>query len=210
MPDNETYCVYRHTSPTGKVYIGITSKNPLLRWRNGSGYRSNQYFMSAIIKHGWENFTHEILFDGLTKEEACKKEVELIRFHRSADRNFGYNHSSGGEHPGTGCHPGEETRRKMSEAKKGKRFTEEHCRKIGEANKRRKLSQETKERIGKANSIPIVQLLLTGEVVREWPSCAEASRQTKISSTHICRVCRNERKTAGGYVWKFYIDFKEE
>ena len=98
----------------------------------------------------------------------------------------------------------------MSEIRKGRRFTEEHRRKIGEANRHRKLNQETKDRIGRANSIPIVQLSLVGDFVREWPSCAEASRQLGISSTHIGRVCRNERKTAGGYIWKFSVDFKEE
>lgn len=210
MPDDRNYCVYRHISPCGKVYVGITSQNPVRRWNGGMGYKYNQHFMSAITKYGWENFTHEILFDGLTKEEACEKEIELIEFHKSNDRNFGYNHSSGGEHPGKGCYPGEETRKKLSAAHKGRRFTEEHRRKIGEANRRRKLSQETKARIGKANSTPVVQLTLEGVVVAEWPSCAEAYRHTGVDSAHISKACRNIHKTAGGFIWKFSIDFKEE
>lgn len=43
MDDN--YTVYRHTSPSGKVYIGITSMNPEKRWgKNGYGYRRQKYF----------------------------------------------------------------------------------------------------------------------------------------------------------------------
>lgn len=32
------YIVYKHTTPCGKVYIGITSKTPSQRWQNGKGY----------------------------------------------------------------------------------------------------------------------------------------------------------------------------
>lgn len=156
MPEDKKFCVYRHTSPSGKVYIGITCQNPIRRWAHGHGYRRNQYFSNAIAKYGWEAFTHEILFDGLTKEEACEKEIELIKFHRSNNDDYGYNISSGGEFAGTGhrvsdelrrqlseCrmgekhplygkHLSEETRRKMSEAHKGYKPTPEECRQRSE------------------------------------------------------------------------------
>lgn len=48
----------------------------------------------------------------------------------------------------------EETRKKMSTSRKGKKrlpFSEEHKRKIGLANKGHKHSEETKKKIGKAN-----------------------------------------------------------
>ena len=44
------YCVYMHTCPKGRVYIGITRNNPLKRWQNGTGYRTNEYFTRAIKK----------------------------------------------------------------------------------------------------------------------------------------------------------------
>ena len=72
---SKAWIVYRHTSPSGKVYIGITSDLPKRRWRNGiHKYASNPYFIKAIQKHGWENFTHEIL----RHDEACTYEKELI------------------------------------------------------------------------------------------------------------------------------------
>ena len=41
--DTKLYYVYKHTSPSGKVYIGITSKHPPeRRWANGNGYKKNQ------------------------------------------------------------------------------------------------------------------------------------------------------------------------
>ena len=53
------YCVYLHTSPTNKYYVGITKQNPLKRWANGRGYCKNKHFYKAILKYGWDNFQHE-------------------------------------------------------------------------------------------------------------------------------------------------------
>lgn len=90
------YCVYKHICPNGKVYIGITSQNPLRRWREGNGYIHNDYFYNAILKYGWDNIRHEILFSNLTEEEACEKELELIAEYKSNQREFGYNICDGG------------------------------------------------------------------------------------------------------------------
>lgn len=40
---DKKYCIYKHTSPSNKSYIGITSMNPLDRWKNGNGYSHNSY-----------------------------------------------------------------------------------------------------------------------------------------------------------------------
>ena len=45
----------------------------------------------------------------------------------------------------------EETKEKMSLARKGKPLSEEHKRKIGESNKGKKLSEETKEKLSKSH-----------------------------------------------------------
>ena len=90
------YCVYRHTAPNGKTYIGITKRPPNERWRRGLGYQSNLIFFRAINKYGWDNIKHEILMDGLTREEAKAAEVRLIAEHRSTEREFGYNITAGG------------------------------------------------------------------------------------------------------------------
>ena len=63
------YTVYKHTSPSGKVYIGITKRKPEYRWNKGKGYRKDQLlFYRAIKKYGWDNFTHEILYTGLSEK----------------------------------------------------------------------------------------------------------------------------------------------
>lgn len=153
------YCVYKHTSPNGKVYIGITAQNPLRRWNSGKSYYKQRYFGEAIKKYGWDNFKHEILFDDLTKEEACQKEIELIAKFKSNEREYGYNLSTGGEFGGKGARLSIETRQKMSQARKGeknhnfgKHQTEEIKEKNRVAHLRENLSKETLEKMSKSNS----------------------------------------------------------
>ena len=93
----ECYSVYLHKSPNGKLYFGITSREPKIRWNNGNGYRGNSYFWRAIKKYGWENFEHIVLASGLNEQEACDMEVKLIAEYRSNNPLYGYNLSRGGE-----------------------------------------------------------------------------------------------------------------
>ena len=43
----------------------------------------------------------------------------------------------------------------------------------------------------------------TGDVIREFVSVAEASRQMHISHGNISAACRGERRQASGYLWKY-------
>lgn len=100
------YTVYKHTFPDGKVYIGITSMKPEKRWNKGKGYRRKKNYRyvqplmaRATLKYDWDDIKHEVLFEGLSKEEAEQKEKELIALYRSNEAEYGYNIESGG---GTG------------------------------------------------------------------------------------------------------------
>lgn len=93
----KTWCVYCHTSPSGKVYVGITHyKNPELRWRkDGVGYYGNTVFFRAIKKYGWSNFSHEILFRGCSEKLAKTLEQAYIKYFKG--RNMSYNMTIGGD-----------------------------------------------------------------------------------------------------------------
>lgn len=107
----DMYYVYKHTNIfNDKVYIGITCRDPKKRWNNGYGYRNNKYFWRSIQKYGWnEGFVHEILYEDLTYESACQKEIELIATYNSTNPNYGYNHHKGGQYHDY------ETRQKISQ-----------------------------------------------------------------------------------------------
>ena len=112
----KNWIVYKHQNLiNGKVYIGITSQNPEQRWRKGAGYYNHKKFYNAILKYGWNNFSHVILYSNLSEKEACEKEKELIKIYDS--KNNGYNLTDGGE--GTsGYHHTEETKEKISSSRK--------------------------------------------------------------------------------------------
>ena len=59
------WCVYRHTLPDGRYYIGITSQTPEGRWKNGFGYENQRKFFEEILAFGWNNIRHEIIVSGL-------------------------------------------------------------------------------------------------------------------------------------------------
>lgn len=118
---NKKWVVYKHTAPNGKIYIGITNQNPpTKRWSGGFGYETQIYFWRAIVKYGWINFTHEILYKDLTKKEAEDIETKLIKKYNTTDINYGYNIDAGGASH-LQC---KEVRNKIKESKTGKKWSE--------------------------------------------------------------------------------------
>lgn len=221
------YIVYQHKNKiNNKVYIGITSRTAQERWGNqGYNYKSSPYFYNAIQKYGWDNFEHNILYTNLTKEEACKKEQELISQFNSMNREFGYNSTSGGEiftmndetkqkisqalqgnKNGLGHPCSEEKKRKISEAQKGREFTEEHKQKLSEAAKKRHVpcSEEKKKKLSQnyPNKKPVYCL----ELNTVFESVQECARQLGIPATNISKLCKGRGKTLKGYHLSYYND----
>lgn len=213
------YCVYKHTAPNGKVYIGQTCQKPEQRWKRGKGYSNNEYFAKAIQKYGWDNFKHEILFDGLTKGEADILEVETIIRYKSTDKKYGFNMENGGY--GKGKHS-QETLKKMSEGRKGIQawnkgvpLSEEQKRLISEKNKGKPapfkgkhLSEETKKKLSESQSNKMKSVLCV-ETNIIYRSFKDAERETGVNSKNIAKVCSGKiysgKKyiTAGGYHWQY-------
>lgn len=160
--EDRKYCVYIHTSPSGKKYVGQTCLKPEYRWRNGTGYlykKNEEYkqpaFARAILKYGWNNFQHEVISDNLTKEEADSLEKLLIEKLNAMNPEYGYNCTEGGsnghlsedtkakiseslkgeKHPRYGKHLSESTKKKISDSHKGKTPSEETRKKLSEARK---------------------------------------------------------------------------
>lgn len=91
----ENWTVYKHTSPSGKVYIGITKRSCKIRWSNGKGYKDCPIFFRAIEKYGWNNIKHEILFENFNEVSAKMTEEDLIYYYKSIDKS--YNITNGGD-----------------------------------------------------------------------------------------------------------------
>lgn len=156
------YLIYKHTSPSGKAYIGQT-KN--LRQRNASHKvpsAKHTPFRCAIQKYGWDAFKHEVLVENLTLDEANELEEQLIKEHNTIVPQ-GYNLRSGGENQLFT----DETKQRLSQQRKGKPRSPEHQAKLNEAARnrvrspahtaklleaaRRPKSEETKRKMSEAN-----------------------------------------------------------
>jgi group I intron endonuclease len=133
--------IYKHTSPSGKGYIGQTYQEPQDRWKNGTGYNKNhRAIYAAIQKYGWENFTSEILEEVETDsiQELNRLEEKYIIAHNTLAPN-GYNLKTHGENHIVSA----ETRKKMSESSTGKKLGEKALLSL----KNRTISEETRQKM---------------------------------------------------------------
>ena len=55
----------------------------------------------------------------------------------------------------------------------------------------------------------VLQLSLSGDLIREWPSTKEAGRNG-FDSSAVAKCCRGEQKTHKGFLWMFADDYKEK
>lgn len=187
----------------GKVYIGqsvdveyrICSHFSNLKWnRHGNDHMQRAYNKNPSA-FSWE------LLCTCEQSELDDLEIEYIAKYHSADPEHGYNKQYGGqaEHRCT-----TETRKKMSESKKGKRFSEEHCKKIGEANKGRKLSNETKHKIGMKQARAVIQTDLDGNFIARHESIKEATNAVGLKSPNSIRnALTGKTVQSAGYGWKY-------
>lgn len=288
---NTNWCVYKHTCPNGKVYIGL-SKDVKKRWgQYGEQYKECKKFHNAIMKYGWINIKHEILKSNLAKEDAGIFENEMIQKYKSTNPKYGYNMTSGG----FGCPNHSGYRRvevydlngnyinKFNTIKEASDFTgvgaacishicnknkghvsgknmififegdtleldrigtkncihiyklDENKNIIKEYISLKKAAQDVKcdpssisKAITRGSSIlgyfwckkemydtykinvdrttypkPVSQYTLDGKFVKQYPSIAQASIETKTNKNGIISCLKNRYKKSGGYVWKY-------
>ena len=146
--------IYRITSPTGKIYIG-QSWDIKKRWQAYKGInpqRDVKYLYHSLRKYGWINHTSEVIFVLLnpTQEDLNYFEVYFWKQHKvRGDEMLNL------RKPGKASRHTEETKKKVSESKKGQRkgikFTDEHKRRIGESQKGKFISEETRKKLSVAN-----------------------------------------------------------
>ena len=204
--EENIWCVYKHTTPSGKVYIGITSQRPLRRWRCGNGYKSNPYFYHAIQKYGWDNIEHEILFKNLSEDDAKNKEIDLIEQYGSYNRDKGYNLTLGGE--GTTGHKWTDEEKKQI----SKRFKDWYANNpLSEkqlAHMHSPLNAESLKKRIETISRRINQYDKNGKYIKTWLNCREAADYYGCYYGVIHKVCKREFgcKTCMGFQWRYVDD----
>lgn len=192
------YIVYEHVlKKDNRKYIGITKQNPQKRWQNGLGYSHSIYFFNAIKKYGWDNFKHNILYKDLTKEEAEKKEIELIKKFKTNIKGFGFNINEGGFAPVIT----KEQRIKISNSEKGKVVSRETIDKIIKTKKDNflKYGLTKKQKAGYKKRVKPILCIETQKIYYGQKELKEAG----FNVGNISMVCLGKRTTADKYHWKF-------
>ena len=209
----------------------MTSREPKKRWDSGWGYQRHPKMWKDIQNSDWNaDWEHSIIRQFEDKQEALKYEAFMIAMLGTV-RN-GYNTSSYGgtsykrtdetkkklSESHIGKHHSEESKKKISEALSGeknpnfgKHLLEEHKNKISEAmsgeknpNFGKHHSEESKKKISESKGVNgIIQYSKDGKFIAEYPSIMEAERQTGCNNSHIGSCCKGERKSAGGFIWKY-------
>lgn len=108
-----------HTDLFTQGYIGI-SANVKNRWEVHKNRTQNAHLRNAIKKYGWDNLIKKIIL--IAEESYCLMIEEKLR----PQDNLGWNICKGGNKPKSGIEPwnkglpmSEETKKKLSQSKKG-------------------------------------------------------------------------------------------
>lgn len=175
----------------GKKYVGMTSQVVRKRISNGKKYAGR--LGRAIIKHGWQAFTYEVVCDGLSIDDAKSLETALIEQLETKDPNKGYNTTKGGECSFIGHSQSDETRSKISGSLKGAVFTKEHCKRISEAKSGARHHAAKK----------VYQYTKDGTLVRVWDYMSEAAKAVGVTKSSISHACVGIAKTCHGFIWSY-------
>lgn len=218
--------VYRHirTDLNQPFYIGIGTRNDnyFRAYQKTKNKRSNFWF--NIAKNGYEV---EILFDNISKGEAILKEKEFIKLYGRKDINTGIlcNLTDGGEMPPKligDKNPMKrlDVRQKISNSRKGIRFTEDHKLKLSISKKEKGIIPPSRKGVVLSKELvyksvntrlkygigrkKIYQYDKNLNLLNVWNYGKEIKdiyKNYSIGNIHMC--CRNERKFAYNCIWSF-------
>jgi group I intron endonuclease len=188
----------RSGAPPYREYIGQTVQDDFQIRLNGhisdvnNGRKRHLY--NAIRLHGWDQFSIEILHS-FPREGDWQERLDDLEIQEIAQRGTlspgGYNNETGGNKNKV-LH--EDTKALMSSVRSGDRhamFGKHH-------------DAEARELIRLANLKSVQQWSKDGtQLLRTFESVEEATKTSGADGSHISKVCKGERKTAGGFHWKF-------
>ena len=226
------YCIENLLN--NKKYIGqsINMKSRCSKHKSelNNGHHDNDYLQKSWIKHGEENFKFYIL-EYCSKEFLDERETYFINFHNTMDRDYGYNLKSGGQASNYVC---DEVKARISASNKRsyQNSNLRHIRSLDAINQwanpeiKQKImganngmygknhTKETRKKISekkigkpspKRNSTPVFCIELN-QIFKDAVTACNELGLNKSNTGTLLEVCRGNRKTCGGYHWKFLLE----
>lgn len=212
-------CIYKITNPSGRIYIGQSRNFDVrLKYYKGLKCKSQPKLYNSFLKYGFDAHKIEII-------ERCEthrlNELEIFYIRKYESVRYGMNCVVRGQ----GLEMCEETRKRYSDAKRGKlnpnygkstwnknlkqwenkphpflgkKLTSEHIQKI-------KISNPKIYAKGGDNlrSVKINQYSLNGDFIKQWGSSMCIHRELKIDCSSVIKCCRGKLKTTKGYIFKY-------
>jgi group I intron endonuclease len=209
--------VYKVTNKnTEEVYVGVTTKSiedrkrdHLKKSKKGKSYA----FQNAIATYGVDAFKWEQIDTATTTNELAQKEKEYILEYNSKEQ--GYNSDSGGGIQKTvyqydiltGVLVNKYSNLTDASATVGltKQDLSKVCLSVNKVSNGFVWSYSSTFpiHINDKRRKVIQQFSLEGKFINEFNSVSEASKLTGCNKTSIAKVCRGERQSCGGYLWKY-------
>ena len=201
---------------TKMVYVGLTTKSLEVRKKdhNKKSKKGKSYaFQNAIATYGPEAFKWEKVDTATTIDELAEKEKAYILKYNSKEE--GYNYDSGGGlkksvyqyDVSTGMLVNKYSSLSVAGAKFNltKQDLSKVCLSVNKVSNGYVWSYSSTFpiHINDNRRKVVQQLTLEGEFLTEFNSVAEASKCTGCNKTSIAKTCRGERKSCGGYLWKY-------
>ena len=161
-----------------KKYLGFCNYSKT-NWKTYLG--SGKVLKLAIRKYGKSNFKRTIIFEGRTKEELSKKEIEFIRLYECVQSPEWYNLSEGGytTRGFFGKKHSQETKNKMKQNYKQPLTIDS----------RKRMSEAAKNRVKINPPNPPKKVIIDGV---EYPSINQAVRETGIKFHIIRKMAINQ------------------
>jgi group I intron endonuclease len=169
------------------------------------------YFYNALRKYGRDSFVWEVLQECSSIDELNDAEIRLIQEYGANDRSSGYNINDGGKN----ARHTEETKRILSEKRKGFRFSKESKNKMSDSKKGSlnfmygkhwSSAIRKKQSDSRTDKKPVYQIdAYTGSIISEFASIADAQRLTGINN--ISSTCSGKYKKHGGFIWMYKSDY---
>ena len=175
-----------------------------------------------MTKGGMGTLGHKMTEEGKEKNRRKQKErihTELERQKRSESLKRAYKDGRKKANTNTLHLQTKEVRDKIAKSLTGRTLSEETKKKISDAHKgkipwnkgipmskeqREKLKQVDRSAISGANNYhakKVIQFDINRNFIKDWDCIMNAKR--KYGSIHIEDVCQGKRKTAGGFIWEY-------
>lgn len=203
--------IYQFTNNiNGKIYVGQTVdykkriRDHKFNYHKGS---KNTIFYNALRKYGWENFSI-IIIEECSDELLNEKEIYWIKEKKSQFPG-GYNTVEGGNQ----ARHTEISKQKLSEGRKGIKFSESHIenlrkshlgyvmpeeqkRKISESNKGKVIPEEIKTKLKylQPHRREVGRFNPEGDLIIKYESIKDAAKDLNCSPGNISECCNNKRK----------------